>query len=284
MSKIDVLNYLEENYGNLTESQRVLGEYILNHYREAAFLSAVELGEKLGLSDATVIRFARALGFSGFAEFKASIQESIKKQESPDTKLLRNLKNFKHKDDVISEVCSTDIKNLEAYLLNNEGKKMDAAVELIYQVDTIYCVGLGSSVVIADFLSYHMRRMGFKVICIGDGGLVLFEKLASITEKDLLIVATFPRYSKDTLNAMLLSKKKGAKIIGITDNSFTEIGRNSDIVLEAKTRNSGFFNSYVVPMELCNILIFSILERDRERIYQNIKANIDWMEELDLFI
>lgn len=284
MSKIDVLNYLEENYDNLTESQRVLGEYILNHYREAAFLSAVELGEKLGLSDATVIRFARALGFSGFAEFKASIQESIKKQDSPDIKLLKNLKDFKHKDDVISEVCRTDIKNLEAYLLNNEGKKMDAAVELIHQVDTIYCVGLGSSVVIADFLSYHMRRMGFKVICIGDGGLVLFEKLASITEKDLLIVATFPRYSKDTLNAMLLSKKKGAKIIGITDSSFTEIGRNSDIVLEAKTRNSGFFNSYVVPMELCNILIFSILERDRERIYQNIKANIDWMEELDLFI
>jgi DNA-binding MurR/RpiR family transcriptional regulator len=64
MEKKDVQKYLEDHYNELTESQKILGKYILDHYGEVAFMSALQIGEKLGLSDATVIRFAKTLGGS----------------------------------------------------------------------------------------------------------------------------------------------------------------------------------------------------------------------------
>ncbi|SDZ15588.1 MurR/RpiR family transcriptional regulator [Tindallia californiensis] len=284
MKKIDVLKKIEEQYDEFTESQKILGKYILDNYREAAFLSAQELGDTLGFSDATVIRFSKVLGFNGYTEFKDSIRENIKRQLSPDTKLLKSMKNFKHKDDAITNICKADLKNLEEYLLNIKSERMDQAVDQIYKAETIYFLGLGTSVIVIDFLAYHMRRMGFRVNVIHHGGLMLFDHLTSISEKDLLIVATFPRYSKDSMNAVLYAKKKGATVVVITDSELSEVANKGDIVLTTKTNNTSFFNSYIVPMELCNLLLISILERNKDKIYSSLKENINSMEDFDLFI
>lgn len=284
MKKIDILKKVEDQYDDLTESQKVLGKYILENYREVAFLSAQELGDILGFSDATVIRFSKVLGFDGYADFKEAIRENIKKQLSPDTKLLKSLKNFKHKDDAITNICKADLKNLEEHLLTIKNERMEEAVNQIYRAETTYLLGLGTSVIVIDFLAYHLRRMGFRVNPIRNGGLMLFDHLTTISSKDVLIVATFPRYSKDSMNAVFYAKKKGATVILITDSDLSEIANKSDVVLTTKTNNTSFFNSYVVPMELCNILLISILERNKEAIYRTLKENVDSMEEFDLFI
>jgi DNA-binding MurR/RpiR family transcriptional regulator len=284
MEKKDVQKYLEDHYNELTESQKILGKYILDHYGEVAFMSALQIGEKLGLSDATVIRFAKTLGFSGFAEFKNSIGEEIRKRNAPDMKLLKSLKNFNHRDEAITNICKTDIKNLEEYLLNIESSKLDKVVEKVYESETIYFLGLGSSLVVAEFLSFHIRRMGFKINLISEGGIGLFEKLTPMTSKDILIVATFPRYSRDTMNAILFAKKKGVYVITISDSELSDVASESDIVLATQTQIPSFFNSYIVPMELCNIILISILEKNKERIYKNLKKSIEDSEEFNLYI
>lgn len=126
--------------------------------------------------------------------------------------------------------------------------------------------------------------MGFKTNLIGEGGIALFEKLTPITSKDMLIVATFPRYSRDTMNAILFAKNKGVPVITISDSELSDIAFNSDVVLATQTQIPSFFNSYIVPMELCNIILISILEKDKERIYRNLKNSIEDSEEFNLYI
>ena len=284
MKKNEIKEYFDNHYSKMTESQKKLTAYIIENYREVAFLSAVELGEKVACSDATVIRFAQILGFEGYADFRKSIQEQLNHQESPDIKLLKSIKNFQNQDGLLSNNCKTDLQNLEEYILNLNMNQINLVVDDLMKAKTIYLVGLGTSSIIVDFLSYHLRRMGFSVTAIREGGLILMDKLASMDEKDLLLIATFPRYSRDSMNAIRMGRKKGAKVVTITDNELTELAAQSNRVLVVKTQNVSYFNSYVVPMELCNVLLIQILEKNKEHVYQKLKANMEQMEEFDLFL
>ena len=124
--------------------------------------------------------------------------------------------------------------------------------------------------------------MGFTVIQITKNGLANVEKLTSINQNDLLIASSFPRYSKPTYKGVMLAKKKGAKVLTITDNNLKSISIKSDIVFSLNIENSTFFNSYIVPMELINILIMSVLEKDKKRIYKNLKDHIEALEIFDM--
>jgi DNA-binding MurR/RpiR family transcriptional regulator len=281
MSKNDVLQDLKDNYNQLTGSQKIIGKYVLDHYREIAFLSAIELGEKVGVSDATIIRFARSIGFSGFAELRNHIRAGIKNFDSPYKRLSKSFDIFEDKNNLTMQVGKIDLKNLEDFLLNIEIEKIEKATDAISEAHNIYLIGMRSSGILIDFLALHLRRMGFKVIAISEGGIVNAEKIISITKNDLLITCSFPRYSKPTYNAIILAKTKGAKVLTITDSDFSTISINSDIVFSLRIDNSTFFNSYIVPMELCNILIMSLLEKDKEKIYMNLKENIQSMEVFD---
>lgn len=282
MNKNDVLQELKDNYDRFTGSQKIIGKYVLDNYTEVAFMSATELAEKVGVSDVTIIRFARSIGFSGFAEFKNHIREGLKYFDPPYKRLSKSFDVLDDKSNLNMQVGKIDLKNLEDFLLSVETEKIQQAVDAIYQADAIYLMGIGSSGVVTAFLTFHLQRMGFKVIAISEGGLVDVEKIMSITEKDLLIVCSFPRYSKPIYNATIFAKKRGAKILTITDSYLSTISMNSDIVFSIKVDNSTFFNSLIVPMELCNILTMSILEREKEKIYKRLKENLQSMEVFDM--
>lgn len=282
MNKNDVLQYLKKNYDLLTGSQKIIGKYVLDNYREVAFLSAIELGEKVGVSDATIIRFAQSIGFSGFAEFRSNIRDGIKNFDSPHKRLSKNLEIINDKNNLTMQVGKKDLKNLEEFLLHFDVEKIKQATDAICRAGTIYLVGIGSSGVLVDFLALHFRRMGFKVMAVSEGGVVNVEKIMSIAAKDLLIACSFPRYSKPTYHAINFAKKRGAKVITITDSNFSTVSIHSDIVFSLPIENATFFNSYIVPMELCNMLIISILENDKERIYTSLEENIQSLEIFDL--
>jgi DNA-binding MurR/RpiR family transcriptional regulator len=282
MNKDDVFQYLKENYDQLTESQKIIGKYVLDNYRDVAFMSAIELGNKVGVSDSTIIRFTRTIGFNGFSEFKNNIRQSIKNYDPPYKRLSKNISNFNEENNLIMQIGKSDLNNLEDFLLNIETKKIEEAVEAIYEARTIFLMGTRSSGLIIDFFAFHLRRMGFTVIQITKNGLANVEKLTSINQNDLLIASSFPRYSKPTYKGVMLAKKKGAKVLTITDNNLKSISIKSDIVFSLNIENSTFFNSYIVPMELINILIMSVLEKDKKRIYKNLKDHIEALEIFDM--
>jgi DNA-binding MurR/RpiR family transcriptional regulator len=247
-------------------------------------MSALELGKRVGVSDATIIRFAKAIGFDGYIDLKNAIKNSMKDIGAPDKRLLKNWNRFKDSNDLVMQIAHTDVSNLENFLLNIDHDKIDKIVQSIFRAKTIYFLGIGSSRVIAQFMAWHMRRMGFSVVNINDGGLVLFETLSATTKDDVLFTCSFPRYLKDTYHATQIAKNKGAKVITITDNELSDIGINSDLVLSTSIETPSFFNSYVVPMELCNILLMSILEKDKDKIYKKIKENSKNIKSVDLFL
>jgi DNA-binding MurR/RpiR family transcriptional regulator len=277
-----VYDYLKNNYEQLTTSQKMIGEYVLENYREVAFMSAIELAEKVNVSDATIIRFSRSVGFHGFTEFRNYLKDSILNFDPPHIRLMKNYDTLSQDNNAVMDVGKTDLKNLEHFLLNLDAKKIDLAVDTISQAHTIYMFGTRNSGIIVDFLSFHLRRMGYKIIQITQSGAVTHEKIINITDNDLLITCSLPRYSKPTYQATVYAKSKNAKVMTITDHNISAISAKSDIVFALEIENSSYFNSHVVPMELCNILIMSLLVKNKDEIYKKLKENVQGMDIFDI--
>ncbi|MBU2699559.1 DNA-binding MurR/RpiR family transcriptional regulator [Sporomusaceae bacterium BoRhaA] len=279
MDKNDVLQDFKKNYQQLTESQKMIGQYVFDHYQEIVFLSANDLGERVGVSDATIIRFARSIGFEGFAELKKHIRKGLKNFSSPDKRLSENFEALD--EDVSWKVGRKDFENLEYFLAHLEMEKIHQATAMMEQAETIYIMGMGSSGILVDLLTLHLRRMGFRVTAISEGGVVNVEKILPMTNEDLLITCSFPRYSKPTYHTLLFANQKRTKTITITDSHFSSMSIQSDIVFSLQIDNFTFFNSYVVPMELCHILIMDLLEKNKMEIHTKLKNNVQSLEVFD---
>lgn len=284
MEKHNLFQELKSNYERLTGSQKKIGKYVLDHYDQVAFMSAIELAEAVGVSDATIIRFARNIGFSGYAEFKQEMREGMKAFDSPEDRVSRSLELIEAKEDLALQTGNIDLENLRSFLQNLNLEKIQQAADAICRARHIYLAGMGTASIITQFLDLHLRRMGFHTVNISKGITISPENLVNIEGGDLLIACGFPRYSKGTYNAITFAKNKGATVVTITDSDLSALAVQSDIVLPVKIDNITFFNSYIVPMELCNVLIMKILERNGKAIYNMVRKNIDSLKVFDMIL
>lgn len=284
MKKHDLFNELKENYDRLTGSQKKIGKYVLDHYERVAFMSAVELANAVGVSDATIIRFTRNIGFSGYVEFKQYMREGMRAFDGPDNRMSKSLELLEEKENLSRRVGQIDIDNLTEFVNGLDLCILDEAVAAIYKAKRIYLAGRGTASILVQFLLLHLQRMGFPVSSVSEGITVSPEKMVGITEEDLLISCGFPRYSKDTYNAVLFAKKKKATVLTITDSDLSILAVNSDIVLTAKLDNITFFHSYIVPMALCNVLLMKVFEKNGEKLYANVRSNMESLKIFDMTV
>lgn len=264
--------FYKENYKTLTKGEKKIAEFLVKNPKKVMVLSALELGKEIGVSDASVLRFSKIMGFNKFNDFKNYIALELS-ETSPDDRIVKNWDNFNSKNDIANKIVNADLENIKDFLLNVDFKEVNEAVDAIAEAKKIYFLGIGSSRAISQFMFWHIKRLGFNAECVNEGGLGLYESFSHIKKGDVVIIFAFPRFLNDEVKAVKLAKEKKAKIITITSNVFSEISFLSNIVFKISVENNGFFNSYIVPMELCNIILTALFEKNKTSIYAELKEN-----------
>lgn len=264
--------FYKENYKTLTKGEKKIAEFFVKNPKKVMLLSALELGKEIGVSDASVLRFSKIMGFNKFNDFKNYIALELS-ETSPDDRIVKNWDNFNSKNDIANKIVNADLENIKEFLLNVDFDQVNEAVEMIDEAKKIYFLGIGSSRAISQFMFWHIKRLGFNAECINEGGLGLYEAFSHIKKGDVVIMFAFPRFLNDEIKAIKLAKEKKAKIITVTSNVFSEISFLSNIVFKISVENNGFFNSYIVPMELCNIILTALFEKNKSSIYAELKEN-----------
>ena len=267
-----VHKFYKENYKTLTKVEKKIAEFLVKNPKKVMVLSALELGKEIGVSDASVLRFSKIMGFNKFNDFKNYIALELS-ETSPDDRIVKNWDNFNSKNDIANKIVNADLENIKEFLLNVDFDQVNEAVEMIDEAKKIYFLGIGSSRAISQFMFWHVKRLGFNAECVNEGGLGLYEAFSHIKKGDVVIIFAFPRFLNDEIKAVKLAKEKKAKIITITSNVFSEISFLSNIVFKISVENNGFFNSYIVPMELCNIILTALFEKNKTSIYAELKEN-----------
>jgi DNA-binding MurR/RpiR family transcriptional regulator len=259
----DVLNgfrhRLEEHLPALSKSQRRIADYLLARYDEAAFLSAAQLAERLEVSEATVVRFAQAVGYAGFPDLKRQLQDAYRGQVSPATRLQHKLEELAgHEGHVFTKVIDMEVQYLIEAGHTVVQQDFDRAVEIVLAAHRLWLRGGGPSKVLSDLMELRFRRFGIFATSMTESGRDLVEKLQLLQPGDAVIAVGFVRVSAE-LNAVIEhARRVGCPVVLITDTLGGALRSRVDVVLAARRGPVSTFHSLSVPMAIANALILAV--------------------------
>jgi DNA-binding MurR/RpiR family transcriptional regulator len=263
----DLLKRISEESKNMSKGHRQIADYILNNYDKAAYMTASKLGEVVGISESTVVRFAYAIGYEGYPEFQKSLQELMKRKLTWVQRLY-----LAHKSDSgtqIKNVLKSDLKNLSYLNEDLNFKTLELVCDRIVKAKNIYITGLRSSAPIAQFLYYYLNYIFENVHLVTPVSGDIFGQLMHAKKGDLMIAISFPRYSKITLEGISFVKNNGAEIVSITDNSDSPLAELSDLCVYVKSNMNSFVDSIVAPMSVVNAIIVLVGMTKRDILIDN---------------
>lgn len=270
MNKFQI--FYKENFNTLTKTEKKILEYIIKNPKDIVISSALDIARELDTSDASVLRLSKTLGFDKFTDLKGYINTNLE-CISPNERIIKNWNNFNSENDLANKIITADIDNIQNFLINIDFDLLNQTIIMLQNSKKIFFLGLGSSKGISQFMFWYMRRLGFEAECINEGGLGLYETLSHIKKGDTIFIFSFPRILEDEIKILKFAKEKKVNIISVTNNDFSEVSLLSDIVFQVEVENLGFFNSYAVPIQLCNLILTILFEKNKDTIYKEIKEN-----------
>lgn len=269
MERTELTAKIEEKYKKMSKGHKRIADYIRQNYDKAAFMTANKLGGKVGVSESTVVRFADSLGYDGYPQLQRAMQDVIRNRLT--TVQLIEMTGELKEDEVLAKVLKGDVDNIRATLSEIDPAVFDSVVSTILGADKVYVMGVRSAAPLSQFIGYYLDFMMRNVRTVASGIGDVFERMIHITEKDVFIGISFPRYSNRTIECMRFASSKGAKCIAITDSEVSPLCEHSDLTLCAKSNMTSFVDSLVAPFSVVNALIVAIGMKKREQISANFE-------------
>lgn len=264
-----LLSKIESSYKSFSKGQKKIADYILAHYDKAAFMTANLLGKTAGISESTVVRFATEMGYNGYPELQKELQEMVRNRLTA-VQRMEVASSRIGSDNVIEKVLTSDIEMIRSTLSLVSREQFSGAVETINNARKIYIIGVRSSASLASFIAFYFHLVYENVVLVDTAsGSEIFEHLFRIDEQDVCLAISFPRYSKQTINALRFVSGRKAKIIAITDSESNAIAALSDYLLIAKSDMTSFVDSLVAPLSLINALIVAATLSKRDEVSNN---------------
>jgi len=279
----DILALLKSRASGFSKGQRKIAAFITEYYDKAAFMTASRLGNTVGVSESTVVRFAMELGYDGYPSMQKAMREMVLNRLTSVQRI--GVTNDRLKDqDIVSMVLQTDMEKLR---LTNEALNREsfrAAVDSILKARRIYILGVRSAAALVNFLGYYLNYMFDNVhIVTTSGSSEMFEKLVNINEEDVVIAISFPRYSKSTIMGVKYCRSVGATVIGLTNTDASPLAENSDWVLVAKSDMVSLVDTLVAPLSVVNALIVALASCRAEALSRNFETLEHVWEEYNVY-
>jgi len=277
-SLVDFSQAISECYSQLTKSEKHIANYLRKNQDESAFLSAGELADRLGLSEATIVRFARTLGFSSFPAMRAVLQENFRRRVTHSTRLQGRLDDLREAGDIFERLVVSEIDYMTLALETVDRQALRQAVDLLRSRNRVFVFGVGPSVSLVDLMEIRLGRFGKQVIPLTTAGREILEPLLLMTEQDLMVVICFFDISAALQLVLDYAKEVHCPVIMLTDTLGSIIGDKADVVLAARRGPMAEFHSLVVPMTIINTLLLAVANEDREQVMINLDK-LDQMRE-----
>lgn len=262
----NLLEKIKSKMPQFSKGQKLIAEFIINQYDKAAFITAARLGETVGVSESTVVRFASELGFEGYPGMQRALQSLIRSQLTAAQRVDVASERMGGSD-ILTTVLEWDMGNIRATLGEINRDEFEKIIKTILSAKNIYIMGARSSAFLAGFLSFYFNLMFDNVHLIQTSSTSeIFEQLFRIGKDDVIIGISFPRYSSRTLKSLYYAKDRHATVIGLTDTMTSPIAKVSDMCLIARSEMASFADSLVAPLSVINALIVAISMLKKQEI------------------
>ncbi len=253
-----LLARMAEHQPSFSKGQKRIAQFIAEHYDEAAYMTAFRLGETVGVSESTVVRFAAELGYDGYPELQKAVQELVRSRLTSIRRI--EVTRARMTDaEVLDNVMGSDIANVRQTLEELPHDVFNGAVDAIVNARQVYIFGAGSCRALANFLAYYLKLlMGNVHLIYTSSTAEILEEMIHISEDDAIIGMSFPRYSSKAVKTMHFAHSRHAKVIAITDSQLSPIAEYATHLLLAHSDLATIVDSLVAPLSILNALIVAI--------------------------
>ena len=279
----ELSNRINEKYGSLSKGQKCLAAYIMDNYDKAVFLTAARLGEVVGVSESTVVRFATHLGYKGYPEFQKALEELVRNKLNSIQRMEVTYGRISQSR-ILETVLQSDADKIKYTLENIDQTAFELAVDTILNAKNIYIVGIRSCAPLASFMAFYFNLIFENVHLLHtNSSSELFEQMVRIGSEDVVIGISFPRYSMRTLKAMEFANNRSAKVITITDSVHSPMNLYSSCNLIAKSDMASIVDSLVAPLSVINALIVALCMKKQSDVAQTLEMLEDIWDEYQVY-
>lgn len=262
---------INQAYGSMSKGQKLLATYITDNYDKAVFLTAAKLGEVVGVSESTVVRFASHLGYKGYPEFQKALEEMVRNKLNSIQRMEVTYGRITQSQ-ILETVLQTDMEKIKHTMENIDQNAFEVAVDTILKARTVYIVGIRSCAPLASFLAFYLNLMFEHVVQLNtNNSSELFEQMVRIGGEDVIIGISFPRYSMRTLKAMEFANNRNAKVITLTDSVHSPMNLYSSCNLIASSDMASIVDSLVAPLSVINALIVALCMKKQSEVVKTLE-------------
>lgn len=278
----NVYQRIAANIGEMSKSHVRIATYIVENQTTAPFLTVGKLAKMAGVGDATVVRFATALGYSGYAEMQQYMQSSVQQQLTTTERLKITEEVYDRESSGVYEVFQDDISNIQATMEKLDEQAFHQAVESLLKARKIFIIANRSAASLGVFLNYYLGiilQNTELIRSVEDSS----EKLYDLGEEDVVLGISFSRYTKSTIQMFTYAKEENAQTIAITDNLLSPLVPHADIPLAASSQMPSFIDSFVAPLSLINALITFVGKEKQTDIHERLDVLEGIWDHFDVF-
>lgn len=263
-------------FDTLSPKQRALARFLLDNEAAPAFHSAGDIAAEVGISSATVVRFARALGYEGYTDLQEAVRATLPPYRTVAERMAERVANGHDGYDLPAQVTEVGVRTVRATMAGISQEELDRVVEALLAAEQIKIFGSGLSSAAAMLVEYHLVMLGLSARAFLNEGVGQVLHLAHVTSRDLVIVVSIWRYIRSTLEAVQVASAVGATCVAITDSPVAEVAGPADHVLIADTEGPAHSRSLSGIVALVDLIAAAIAGRRPEASM----AAIERIEEL----
>ena len=268
----DIITRINEKFPHMSKGHKAIAAFILEHYDQAAFMTAARLGRQLHVSESTVVRFASGIGYSGYPEMQAELAARVTSRLNAVERVGVKYAG-RSQSEVIESVLASDMENIRATTESLDAAAFDAAVDILLEAKTVYVIGIRSCAPLAEFLSFYLNMVRGGIVLLKTTSLSeVFEQMLRVGREDAVIGIGFPRYSMRTLKALEFANDRNAKVITITDSVHSPMCLYSSCNLFAASDMVSIVDSLVAPLSVINALVVALCLKQPQTVRESLES------------
>ena len=271
----DFSQIISEHYSELTKSEKQIADYLRKNQEESAFLSVGELAQRLDLSEATLVRFARSLAFDSYPAMREVLQENFRRRVTHSARLRSRLDELREAGDIFERLVASEIDYLTQSLESVNRDALHEAMRLLQSRRRVFLFGLGPSVSLVELMETRLERFGRQIVPLTTSGREFLEPLLTMTGDDLLVVICFFDVTPALKLVLDYAHEVGCPVVMLTDTLGSIIGDQANVVLSARRGPISGFHSLVVPMTIINTLLLGVAGEEAD-----VMESLDKLDQL----
>lgn len=264
-----LLRRLRDDAEALSRNQRMLARFVLANYQSVAFWTVTELAAQSGVSEATIVRFAQRLDFSGYPALQKEIRRLLRAD-------LQGVERFKlgaaqkaPSSTPLDPITRKEQENISALYDAFDERMFRKAVKTLRAASEVVVVGTRATAPLAYHLWFALGKLGIRATRVATVGSETFDRLSRADRRACVVVIGFPRYLRELVRVLEFARQRKLATVTITDSAFSPL--KGDVALYAPAESASFVAFHCAPLVLVNALVHEIGVADSERTMAALK-------------